>query len=175
MAEKVQFDEPKPGHDVDNYWTLTWSQLPERWRREDNPFVLRGYRPLSGSYLQCCASVLRVHNESVNIWTHLLGIPLFLCSGTYLWRSLALRYHSPSYYDVVAFGCFFAGVTVCLSLSTLFHTFMSHSKHAHDNFLLLDFMGILALIVGSWIPGIYYGFYCQSTASQIYWSMVSVL
>ncbi|THW89142.1 hypothetical protein D6D15_05444 [Aureobasidium pullulans] len=32
-------------------------------------------------------------------------------------------------------------------------------------------MGILALIAGSWIPGIYYGFYCHSTASQIYWNL----
>lgn len=168
----------KPERDANSrrghHKTLTRTQLPEPWRRQDNIYILRGYRPLSDSYTRCLLSLFHpFHNETLNIWTHLLGIPLFLCTGLYLWTSLSVRYHSPSHYDVLAFGCFFAGLVVCLASSTLFHTFSSHSKHAHDRFLLLDFLGILALIAGSWIPGIFYGFYCQPTASQLYWIMVS--
>lgn len=79
MTEKQQ------RRDLDERTTLTWSQLPEIWRRRDNIHLLRGYRPLNESYTQCLASLFHIHNETVNIWTHLLGIPLFLLSGLYLW------------------------------------------------------------------------------------------
>ncbi|THZ37111.1 hemolysin-III channel protein-like protein Izh2, partial [Aureobasidium pullulans] len=155
MTEKQQ------RRDLDGRTTLTWSQFPEIWRRRDNIHLLRG--------------LFHIHNETVNIWTHLLGIPMFLLFGFHLWMSVSTQYSSSSNHDIVVFGCFFAGVTICLSLSSAFHTFSAHSKDAHDHFLLLDFMGILALIAGSWIPGIYYGFYCHSTASQIYWSMICTI
>ena len=38
---------------------------------------LIGYRPELHSYSLCLNSVLRVHNETANIWTHLLGSVLF--------------------------------------------------------------------------------------------------
>ena len=44
---------------------------------QDNEFIRGGYRPELYSYSLCLNSVLRVHNETANIWTHLLGSALF--------------------------------------------------------------------------------------------------
>jgi adiponectin receptor len=57
-------------------WEAGWRvvghhSLPE-WLR-DNDFLLKGHRPATNSYLECFKSVFRIHTETGNIWTHLLG------------------------------------------------------------------------------------------------------
>ena len=44
---------------------------------QDNEFIRGGYRPELYSLSLCLNSVLRVHNETANIWTHLVGSALF--------------------------------------------------------------------------------------------------
>lgn len=36
----------------------------------------------------------------------------------------------------------------------------------------LDYVGIVVQIVGSFIPGIYFAFYCEPQLQKVYWSMV---
>ena len=38
--------------------------------------ITRGYRP-GLNYKQCLLSIFRLHNETINIWTHLLGFLFF--------------------------------------------------------------------------------------------------
>ena len=38
--------------------------------------ITRGYR-LGLDYKQCLLSIFRLHNETINIWTHLLGFLFF--------------------------------------------------------------------------------------------------
>ena len=45
----------------------------------DNPFVIRGYRLHFRSPRQVWKSLLLLHNETFNIWSHLLGLLLFGC------------------------------------------------------------------------------------------------
>lgn len=142
---------------------------------QDNPFILGGYRPLTNSYSGCWATILDTHNQTVNIWSHFLGAVLYAVGGAYLWYSLAPEYSTFATGDGIAFGCYFASVVVCLSLSVGFHLFSNHSHEVHDRHLFLDLLGILGLILGSWIPGIYYGFYCNAKDARFYWSMVSAV
>lgn len=48
-----------------------WVQLPE-WAK-DNEYIQSGFRPISSSYLDCLKSCLYVHNETGNIYSHLLA------------------------------------------------------------------------------------------------------
>lgn len=50
---------------------LQFAQLPN-WMK-DNNFIIRGHRPALKSYWGCAKSIFRVHTETGNIWTHLLG------------------------------------------------------------------------------------------------------
>lgn len=164
--KKIQFSRLR-----ENKKLLSWHEAQPY--EQDNPFILGGYRPPTNSYIGCCRSLFGVHNQTVNIWSHLLGSLLYAAAGVYLYYSLAHQYGTFSTGDIVAFGCYFVSVVVCLSLSVGFHLFANHSKAIHDRHLFLDFLGILGLIAGSWIPGIYYGFYCDSRNANFYMSLVS--
>ena len=37
----------------------------------------------------------------------------------------------------------------------------------------MDYVGIVALIFGSFVPSVYYGFYCEPMLQKTYWGMVS--
>lgn len=47
------------------------------WER-DNEFILTGYRINYNSWSSIFRSILEFHNETVNIWSHLLGALLFV-------------------------------------------------------------------------------------------------
>lgn len=61
----------------------------------------------------------------------------------------------------MVFTAFFVGAVVCLGLSTCFHTFLCHSEWAGQLFSKLDYVGIALLIMGSFVPWLYYSFYCD--------------
>ena len=145
---------------------LCWHELPP-WQ-QDNEYITSGYRPLSYSYQKSLASLGSLHNQTVNIYSHLLGLVVFVVAARGVWDALAERYVSASQEDLVVFGCFFSGAFLCFAFSTAFHTFSNHSHDAHERWLFMDFLGILCLTAGSWVPGVYYGYYCRPTTYRFY-------
>ncbi|KAK4158072.1 hemolysin-III related-domain-containing protein [Chaetomidium leptoderma] len=138
---------------------IPWDDLPA-WRR-DNPSILHGYRQTSNSLSASLGSLLYLHNESVNIWTHLVGAVVFLLGGAYLHGLVAPRYASATPGDVLAFACFFAGAFACLGMSATYHTLCNHSAEVAKWGNKLDYTGIVFLIVGSFVPALWYGFFCR--------------
>jgi len=168
-----------PGKVVDKvvrHWNhLSFSKLPA-WMR-DNEYIMFNYRPELNSFKECFKSILGVHSETGNIWTHLIGFILFvvvtivfyvkpLCD--YCHTDLALG-------EKLIFLFFFLGAIFCLGLSFLFHTVCCHSESVSRLFCKLDYLGISLLTVGSFVPWIYYGFYCQFTAKVVYLTTISIL
>ena len=152
--------------------TLLWDDLPS-WRR-DNAYILSGYRRTSNSYLVSLSSVLHLHNETVNIWTHLLGAAGFFAAGLLLYRAAAARYASASDADCLVFACFFAGAFLCLGMSATYHALTNHSPAVAKWGNKLDYTGIVLLIVGSYVPAMYYGLFCHADMMAGGLSMVSV-
>ncbi|XP_064869976.1 progestin and adipoQ receptor family member 3-like, partial [Oncorhynchus nerka] len=58
----------------------TYEQIPVFLR--DNPYITDGYRAYLPSRL-CIKSLFILSNETVNIWSHLLGFLLFFTLGIY--------------------------------------------------------------------------------------------
>lgn len=61
---------------VRKVWEASWSvchfqHLP-RWL-QDNDYLHAGHRPPLPSFSACFRSIFRIHSETGNIWTHLLG------------------------------------------------------------------------------------------------------
>ncbi|KAL1648346.1 hypothetical protein SLS58_002099 [Diplodia intermedia] len=165
---------PGPHKNTKSSTTLmTYNDLAP-WQ-QDNEYILTAYRPLSRSYARSILSIPSLHNQTVNIWTHLLGLVFFASLARHLWRTLAPLYATATHEDVVVFACFFAGCFCCLACSSAYHTFMNHSERVYERWLLLDFLGILCLIAGSWVPGVYYGFYCQRADAKFYLTLILVL
>ncbi|CAK7270350.1 hypothetical protein SEPCBS119000_004043 [Sporothrix epigloea] len=233
------------------YALLRWDDLPD-WRR-DNAYILTGYRPTSHSYMASLGSVLGIHNESVNIWTHLagavvaavLGLALFVDelpvmsdvvrfvlpawlvarvgsvarTVTALAVSLVVR-HFPAatarladtcvqlagvvtlaprhllqavgatrFARVHAAGtstddtasstlvlsCFAAGAVACLGMSAVYHALSNHSPAVARWGNKLDYSGIVFLIVGSYVPTLYYGFFCHPRWLTTYLYLIVLL
>ena len=152
---------------------LTWDNLPE-WHR-DNRFITSGYRNESHSTLTCLKSIFSIHNETVNIWTHLLPACLFLLGQLLIQSLITHSYPEATALDRFVFACNMAAAILTLTLSSLYHTLMCHSAHVSNLWLRIDYLGILALILGSFFSGIYVGFYCEATLRNTYWSMIIAL
>jgi len=75
----------------------------------------------------------------------------------------------------VVFSCFFLGAVFCLGLSFSFHTVQCHSIGVGKLFSKLDYSGITLLIVGSFVPWIYYGFYCKALPMVAYLALITIL
>ena len=60
-------------------------------------------------------------------------------------------------------------------ISAIFHMISNHSPRVAKYGNQLDYVGIVALITGSFIPSVYYGFYCDPHLQKIYWAMISIL
>lgn len=151
--------------------TLLWDEIPQ-WL-QDNHYIRSGYRPLSGSYWISFLSIGYLHNESVNIWTHLLGAILAALAAVILHNSVRPRFHMATREDMMVFGCYFGGAIACLGMSATYHTISNHSASVAKFGNRLDYIGIVFLIWGSFIPSIYYGFSTEPALVRRYWTMVS--
>ncbi|KAL1927949.1 hypothetical protein VTP01DRAFT_3354 [Rhizomucor pusillus] len=152
--------------------TLTWSEIPE-WM-QDNVFITAGYRAPTNSYVRCAQSLFYLHNESVNIWSHLLGFIAFCGLGIhFLWSQPFADSLKVS--DYVYFVAFIFGALVCLGFSSSFHCFSCHSEPVAARWNRCDYAGITTLIVGSFYPLLYYGFHCHPILHIFYLVVITVL
>jgi len=92
-----------------------------------------------------------------------------------LYHVLAPRYPSASKEDIFVFGCFFLGATACLGMSATYHTISNHSATVARFGNQLDYLGIVFLIWGSFIPSIYYGFHDDVRLIRTYWAMITTI
>jgi len=158
------------------HWNhLSFAKLPT-WMK-DNEFIKFYHRPELNSVAECFKSILGVHSETGNIWTHLIGFIAFVvCTIVFYVKPLCDQCHTDlEIGEKLIFLFFFIGAILCLGLSFLFHTLCCHSEHVSKLFCKLDYVGISLLTVGSFVPWIYYGFYCQYTPKVVYLSCISVL
>ena len=158
--------------------TISWSELPH-WR-QDNQYILASYRLTSSSYTESLKSWFYLHNQSVNIHSHLFAAVFFLFLAIYLFLFTPTSPELPkiavqpsfSSTDILAFSFFFVGAILCLGISAGYHTICNHSPRVNQWGNQLDYVGIVALITGSFIPSVYYGFYCAPHLQKVYWTMV---
>ncbi|CAK8694573.1 unnamed protein product [Clavelina lepadiformis] len=157
----------------DGRWrVVSFFQLSE-WQ-QDNEFLHHWHRPEMPSFRACFGSIFRLHTETGNIWTHLIGFILFVGICIYFLCLPATHFIS-EWQEKIVFFLFFLGAVLCLSFSTLFHTVGCHSERVFRIFGKLDYSGIALMIMGSFVPWIYYTFYCDTEPKIIYMSVVCIL
>lgn len=132
-------------------------QLPD-WQR-DNEYLYSWHRPPMPSFKACFGSIFRLHTETGNIWTHLIGniyivksamhlyifqkvnLLVFTIAGFIMFIGICVYFQClPSKYFVIewqektVFTMFFIGAILCLCFSTLFHTVGCHSERVYRIF-----------------------------------------
>lgn len=152
---------------------LSFGEMPEWFQHDNNQWILHGYRPISGSARASFRSWCYLHNETVNIYSHLIPAVVFLLGEWYILQYIAGKYSRVTSADFFAFSAFMLTATTCYAFSALYHTLMNHSYKVDHLCHRLDMLGIGIFITGDIVLGVYIIFWCETTLRNIYWSMVS--
>lgn len=137
------------------------------WQK-DNEYILTSYRQASFSVSRSLWSIFRLHNETLNIWTHLLGALICFLVPLDSYPRFKQHYSTVTFGDVLMLAIFFSGVTICFAFSTFHHAFQNHSKEVWQRGLQLDHLGIVLVMWSSMVPSNYFGFYCSSRLLYLY-------
>ncbi|TKR64580.1 hypothetical protein L596_025087 [Steinernema carpocapsae] len=160
---------------VKKFWETKWKaqnfEILPKWL-QDNEYLRNGHRPPLPSFFACFKSIFSLHTETGNIWTHMYGCVAFL--GAALWFLTRPR-PILHWMEKLVFTAFFIGAVTCLAMSFIFHTVACHSVAVTKLFSKLDYTGITLLIIGSFIPWLYFAFYCRRLPMLIYMSMITAL
>ncbi|CEP13754.1 hypothetical protein [Parasitella parasitica] len=151
---------------------LMYDELPGPW--QSNEYIRTGYRFLD-SAADCWYSLFYVHNETGNIWTHLLGFVALFSVGVYelffseLMASIPVK-------DRLIFLVFFLAACKCLMCSTVWHTLSGiNNLKVYRQVACLDYVGISVLICASIMLCEYYGFYCTDAVRNTYITATTTL
>ena len=133
----------------------TWMHLP---------LTVKGYR-VSHDVAAAFASALQTHLDTVNIWTHSMGLLFYLSMVPYTLS--ALRANGASHLDVFCFTFYLLCGSAQMLFSVCYHLFRA-VKELDSFYLTLDIWGILAMIGGSWLLGMSQGFHCAPLVGLAY-------
>lgn len=92
-----------------------FDDLPAWYR--DNTFIRHGYRTESNSALACLRSWLYVHNESVNIFTHLVPAVAIIVAQNWLQEQIAFHFPEATTLDRAIFSLNVFAALITFSLS----------------------------------------------------------
>ena len=165
----------KEDEEVDSCLLVDYKDLPEHL--QDNIAILHGYRA-NYSFAQCFKSLASLHNETLNIWSHLVGAFMYFVLFYSLWTSntLILLPHTALPIDYYIISLYIFAATYSLVLSALFHAFKVHADIAVFQFVAkLDFSGISGLIIASFMTVVYYGLYCFHSLRRHYMAILALL
>jgi adiponectin receptor len=139
-----------------------------------NAWITTGYRPVTKSIPLCIRSLSYLHNETVNIYSHLIPAVVVLLASYSFDRYFIIRFPQATWTDELVFRIFLTTSVICFGTSAAYHTLICHSETFASLWVRLDYVAIIVQIVGSFIPGLYFGFYCEPQLQKVYWSMVCI-
>lgn len=144
---------------------IRYDDLPYPWRV--NPHIIRGYR-FSESKVDCVRSIFDFSNETVNIWTHVVGLLVVLAVAFHFYPS-SVNFSQSSGTDILFAAMFFFAACKCLVCSIMWHTMSSIAEQGlMERFACVDYTGISLLIAASIMTTEYTAFYCEPISRWTY-------
>jgi adiponectin receptor len=151
---------------------LRYDELPVPWRV--NPHILKGYR-FSETKLGCVRSMFNISNETVNIWTHALGLLLVLSLAFYFYP-MSPNFSLSTKTDIFIAAVFLFAACKCLACSTIWHTMNCVADQTLlERFACVDYTGIALLIAASIMTTEYTAFYCEPISCWTYITATGLL
>lgn len=161
------------------------------------PHIEFGYRQPYLKTSKIFSSLFAIHNDTMNIWTHLIGFFFAIYISCYYLienvqkdisnytmsvvdnnnQQLQSNNGSQKYktMEIICFSAFTFSACSCLLFSTIFHWFSCLSPNHFASLLKLDHLGIALTIGSSYFPGVYFGFYCHPELQSIYLGMSAIV
>ncbi|KAF2494612.1 mPR-like GPCR protein [Lophium mytilinum] len=172
-SEPARDNAPKLRENSSTRRLLNRDQVPSWYAH--NAYIRTGYRPVTTSTHLCFRSLTYPHNETVNIYSHLVPTVLALLGNCILAQYFTSHFPNASWKDQLIFHVYLTTSVVCFGISSAYHTLLCHSARICELWSRLDYVTIVFQILGSFISGIYVGFYCEPNLQKIYWSMIGTL
>ncbi|KAM4630769.1 progestin and adipoQ receptor family member VII, a [Polymixia lowei] len=129
--------------------TLKDTEVPCYFRER---YVHFGYRPLHQSWRYYFLSLFQRHNETINIWTHLLGFLVILVKFCQLAETVDFV-RDPHSWPLVILILSSMNYTAC---SVVAHLLGGKSEFCHYIFFFLDYIGVAQYQYGSAVVHFYY-------------------
>lgn len=129
--------------------TIRDTEVPHYFRERH---ICTGYRPLHQNWRYYYLSLFQRHNETINIWTHLLGFLIFLVKLCQLAETVDFVRdpHSWPLFILVLSALNYTGCSV------IAHLFGSKSELCHYLFFFMDYVGVAQYQYGSAAVHFYY-------------------
>lgn len=125
---------------------------------QKSPFIISGYRPKPRGWCDLFFTIFTLHNESGNIWTHLIGCGYFVSVGVQLLLDLSADYALQG--DAVWLVLLVMASAYCLFASFTYHLCTCTANSVRDCTHKMDLSGIVVLIAMSYFAGIALGYRC---------------
>lgn len=151
-----------------------YEELPEWYK--DNIFIKDKYRSWDKNYSYYIKSIFKLHNETLNIWTHFIGF-IFYLAVLIIYNLFHFDYLNDIYSirNSIATNIYILTAMLCFLLSSIMHTIYPKSCRVCGNSCTMDYIGITLLISGSYTPFIYYLFFCNPRLEFIYIIVINSL
>ena len=143
----------------------------DEWQ-QDNHYIRSGYVRGTSLYLESFKSLGYWHNETINIYSHLLPSSIsFWLILYYVNFQLAMYDNYLGVWEKLNFSQFGLACTFCMFMSSVFHTLKSHSHKVSKFGNQLDYFGIVILITCSLISIILFAYYDEPLEKWIFVSL----
>ena len=131
---------------AETWSTVKFSEAPPWCRSNEN--ICSGYRPAPKTFKDCFLSIFRIHNETVNIWSHLIpGVTCLLAIAHLLMCSDG---NDCGLQTEKRFGIIYAlvGSMTGFTTSSVAHVLFCKSEEVFRNALQADLIGVVLQILG---------------------------
>ncbi|XP_078423303.1 membrane progestin receptor alpha-B [Cetorhinus maximus] len=129
--------------------TVKDCEVPQIFRE---PYICSGYRPVEQSWRYYFFTLFQRHNESVNVWTHLIAALVIVLKLQELSQTVDF-FSDPHALPLLIL---FLSAFTYLTFSSLAHLLHSRSEFAHYSFFFLDYVGVAIYQYGSALVHYYY-------------------
>uniref|UniRef100_A0A915MVU4 Progestin and adipoQ receptor family member 3 n=1 Tax=Meloidogyne javanica TaxID=6303 RepID=A0A915MVU4_MELJA len=139
-----------------------------------NRHIENHYKPLELPWTLCLKSIFHWNNETLNIWTHLIGF--FILTYLQYWTLLeALPSVQAPIIDYLVMTMAMLCCQLCMLLSSAYHIFGCHSPTRRKQWLKADLFGVSAALVGLYMSGLYTSFYNFPEIRRFYGTLIGAM
>ncbi len=117
-----------------------------------NPYIFNGYRIPTDDIIECLKTFYKLHNETINIFSHFSGFIIFLIIFI-IWNIENLTERDVS--ESIASNIYLLTIGSLMFFSSLYHLSMGHSVDCANRCQCLDWMGVSFYIGGAAIYAAY--------------------
>ena len=140
------------------------TELPD-WHHVNKPWILNGFR-INYTIKDAALSIFEWHNETINIWTELVPMTVFIVLILYFVSVYDFMWQDASWDEKLVTLSFWVFPLRPLT-SAVCHTFYCVNENLYHKLWRLDFVSIIFFIGIFLLDFVYLMYYCQDWHTQV--------